>query len=459
MRIHSFAFLGFILLLPHYLWAAETEPNDKLTPPPESVDGTTGNISGGEQEDENVHAAKISARYKALESLAQGLFFLENLYVDESKVDQDDLVISALKGMVGELDPHTVLMTKKDFEDLTTGTQGRFGGVGIIVSPEGEKLIVVSPIEDSPAEKAGVQAGDEVTAIDGFEVAKLTPTKAADIMRGAPGSTMTLTIKRVKEKKPLIFKLVREIINVKSLRTADLREQILYARISSFQENTYEELSSFLQKSAKNMAIKGLLLDLRDNPGGLLDQAVKVSDLFIESGIIVSTVGRDTKKVEREFASKVGTFSDFPIVTLVNSGSASASEIVAGALQDHKRSIIMGETTFGKGSVQTLISLPNGAGLKLTIARYYTPNDRSIQARGISPDIPLNMTKAVTGTKQPRKPLKESDLKGHIEAHDLSDFSSNQTLEKIMDKWPKNLQQDESVKLAYSYLRGMAILK
>jgi carboxyl-terminal processing protease len=228
-------------------------------------------------------------------------------------------------------------------------------------------------------------------------------------------------------------------------------------RISSFQENTGEELGDVLKKNA---GLKGMVIDMRDNPGGLLDQAVKVCDLFIDSGVIVSTVGRDRSKVEREFATKRGTYTDFPIVVLMNAGSASASEIVAGALQDHERAIVMGTTSFGKGSVQTLMSLPDGSGLKLTVARYYTPKDRSIQAKGITPDIVVPYKKLVKNkdatppAADAKTDRKESDLEGHIESQDLSDIAKETDVEHITEKWPEAIRDDNQLITAFTYLRS-----
>ncbi len=407
---------------------------------------------------------QIDARYQPLETFARGLFYLETMYVDEAKVKTDDMVTNALKGIIEKLDPHTVLMPKKAFEQLTIDTQGKFGGVGIIVSNEKDKagkerLIVVSPIEDTPAFTAGVKAGDEIIAIDGTMLNTMKNQDAVDHMRGEPGSTLKLTIRREGTKEPLDFELTREIIKVKSVRERKLADGIHYARITSFQENTGEDLSNAL-KAVKG-DLRGLILDLRDNPGGLLDQAVRVCDLFIESGLIVSTVGRDRNRVEREFASKRGTYTGFPIVLLVNGGSASASEIVAGALQDHERALIMGTTTFGKGSVQTIVSLPDGSGLKLTVARYYTPKDRSIQAKGISPDvvIPLKIKgKAVTkrpgANQNDQEQRKESDLAGHIVSDDLSDLAKENEITHLVASWPEAMRDDNQMVTAFTYLKG-----
>ena len=403
---------------------------------------------------------KPDPRYQSLETLARGMFYLETMYVDEDKVKLNDMAFNALKGIIEKLDPHTVLLPKKSFEQLTIDTQGKFGGVGIIVSQENNKLIVVSPIEDTPAFTAGVKAGDEIIAVDGKELAKIKNTDAVDFMRGEPGSTLRLTVRREGTKDPINFELTREIIKVKSVRGETLANGIQYARIASFQENTGEELADFL-KAHKN-ALRGMVLDLRDNPGGLLDQAVRVCDLFIDSGVIVSTVGRDRNRVEREFASKRGAYVGFPLVVLVNGGSASASEIVAGALQDHERAIIMGTTTFGKGSVQTLVSLPDGSGLKLTVARYYTPKDRSIQAKGIAPDIVVasRIRRDKTPPANPKRrdsdeeTRKESDLEGHITSNDLSDLAKESEIASAIKKWPEPLRNDNQLVTAFTYLKS-----
>lgn len=404
--------------------------------------------SASEKENPSSPAPKVE-RYKAMEALAKGLFYLEDLYVEPKKVSYEDMVFHALKGIVDRLDPHTVVMPRKAFDQLTIDTQGKFGGIGIIVSTEQNRLIVVSPIDDTPAAKAGIQSGDEIIAIDGTKLSDMTGNQSTEKMRGKPNTEITLTIKRKDEPKLLDFTMKREIIKVRSVRGQMLTRGILYARISSFQDNTAKELKEHIVKNAKN--IKGLILDLRDNPGGLLDQAVQVSDLFIESGLIVSTVGRTNENVEREFAHKRGTYKDFPIVTLINGGSASASEIVAGALQDHERSLVMGTTSFGKGSVQTLISLPDRSGLKITVARYYTPKDRSIQALGIKPDIVVTTT-----TPKEEKKRKEADLKGHIDSEDLSRLAESGGIVSELQKWPGSFAKDRQVKTAYTYLRGWA---
>ncbi len=406
---------------------------------------------------------KLDNRYQPLETLARGMFYLETMYVDEDKVKLNEMASNALRGIIEKLDPHTVLLPKKAFEQLTSDTQGKFGGVGIIVSQENSKLIVVSPIEDTPAFTAGVKSGDEIIAVDGKELKKIKNTDAVDFMRGEPGSILRLTVHREGVPEPIKFELTREIIKVKSVRGESLANGIQYAHISSFQENTGEELAKFL--NSHKGSLKGMVLDLRDNPGGLLDQAVRVCDLFIDSGVIVSTVGRDRSRVEREFASKRGAFVGFPLVVLVNGGSASASEIVAGALQDHERAVIMGTTTFGKGSVQTLVSLPDGSGLKFTVARYYTPRDRSIQAKGITPDILVTarsrreraQTPQTAGNRRrdnEEETRKESDLEGHITSNDLSDLAKESEIAAIVKKWPEPLRTDNQLVTAFTYLKS-----
>ena len=403
------------------------------------------------------------AKYKSLESLARGLHYLESMYVDESKVKEPALVHSALKGMVDQLDPHTMLMPPKAYEQLTIDTQGKFGGVGVIVSQEKGKLIVVSPIEDTPAARGGIKSGDEIIEIDGHVVTNLKNDDAVDRMRGEPGSKLKLKVRRQNVTEPITLELIREIIQVKSVRGQNLAPKFEYVRIASFQEGTSDELAAILKAASTRTGISGLILDLRDNPGGLLDQAVQVTDLFIESGLIVSTLGRDKDRVEREFARKRNTFSNFPVVVLVNGGSASASEIVAGALQDHERALIMGTTTFGKGSVQTILPLPDGSALKLTIARYYTPKDRSIQAKGITPDIVVaakagEEVPVKSKNERPDSARKESDLERHIESHDLSDLAKTQSLAQWIDRWPEPLKSDYQLATAFSYLHSYAKL-
>jgi len=399
-------------------------------------------------------ASTLEERYKALESLAKGLYYLETLYVDPNMVSPDSMVQKALKGITSSLDPHSTLLPQKAYEKMTNDTQGKFGGVGVIVSYEKNKLKVIAPIEGSPAWEEGIKSGDLIVEINRVKVEGMSGEEALERLKGDVGSKLLLKIQRSGVSVNFEVKLTRKIIKLASTRGQKLTENIGYAKVTSFQNDTTETLEKIIVGFGE---FDGLILDLRDNPGGLLDQAIKVADLFLEGGVIVSTVGHDPKKIEREFAHKSGTLKNFPIVVLVNGGSASASEIVAGALQDHKRALLMGTKTFGKGSVQTVISLPNGTGLKLTIARYYTPLDRSIQAKGITPDVTLD--RAIPGPGEQlesnsRKTRKESDLDGHISGDDLSDISKESGINGDINLWPENLRQDQDLKTAYSYLKG-----
>ncbi len=388
----------------------------------------------------------------SLSTLAEVIYILESSYVDPKKAVPSELVKGALHGISESLDPHTMIMDPKSFEKLTDDTKGQYGGVGIIVTEQKGHLVIVSTLENTPAAKAGLKSDDEIIEIDGIPVGKLK-SEAVDKMAGLPGTSLKLKIKRKKIKETLSFSLTREIIKVRSVVGESLGQGIYYTRISSFQEATSESLATMIESFGKG--IRGLILDLRDNPGGLLMESVKVADLFLESGLIVSTIGRDPDRIEREFAHKKGTLPGFPMVTLINGGSASASEIVAGALQDHKRSIMMGTQTFGKGSVQTLIPLPDGGGAKVTIALHHKPNGDSIQAKGITPDliVPLeageeaNAAAKDAGHSAERK---EADLKGHIVIEDQS--KTVDPLEETFKAWKKDMQEDNQVIAAFKHL-------
>jgi len=399
---------------------------------------------------------KTIEEYRAYQNLVASLFYLSNLYVDSEKVSYPQLVNSAILGMLAKLDPHTSYLAKKDFERFTIGTQGHFGGVGIIASQQKKgKLIVSSPIEDTPAWRAGIKTGDQIVAIDGEFIKNMGLDIPVKKMRGIIGSKVKLTIFRKKTGKTLEFHLTREIIHIKSVKSYDLKENFWYIRIASFQESTQEELITLLT-AASHHSIKGLILDLRDNPGGVLSSAVDTADCFIENGLIVSTVGRNPDHIEREFAKKRGTFSGFPMIVLVNGGSASAAEIVAGALQDHRRAVIMGVRTFGKGSVQTILPLPNKmAALKLTVARYYTPNDRSIQAKGIEPDIFIRESPSSAQKNSSMK--QEADLPRHLESKEIRIIPDR--FEQTVLQWPKHIQNDKQVRTAYTFLKSWSIFQ
>ncbi|MEK6749644.1 MAG: S41 family peptidase [Pseudomonadota bacterium] len=327
------------------------------------------------------------------------------------------LIENAVRGMLSGLDPHSAFLDAEGYKELQVGTTGEFGGLGIEVGMEDGFVKVISPIDDTPAQRAGVKSGDLIIRLDETPVKGLTLNEAVKIMRGKPGSEIILTIVREGEDKPLKLTLARDVIRVKSVKSKILDEGYGYVRISNFQANTGDNVLKAvkdLRKEAK-AGLKGLVLDLRNNPGGVLSAAVEVSDAFLTKGLIVYTEGRDKSSRLTFNATSSDALEGEPLVVLINGGSASASEIVAGALQDHKRAIIMGSRSFGKGSVQTILPMNNDAALKLTTARYYTPSGRSIQAEGIEPDIPLERVKVAATEAPPVERIKEADLTGHLE--------------------------------------------
>ena len=366
------------------------------------------------------------------------------------KVDDEKLFDDAIKGMLEGLDPHSTYLNEKDFEDLQIGTRGEFGGLGIEVTMEDGYVKVVSPIDDTPAYRAGVKAGDLIVMLDDKPVKGLTLSECVDIMRGKVGTSLELTIAREGENKPLKVKIIRDTIKVKSVKYDILDNNYGYLRITSFQSKTGSSLKNVLLKIKKKNNLKGIVLDLRNNPGGVLGAAVEVSDTFLDQKkMIVTTSGRMSDAIN-EFKSSSNDFAkDIPIVVLINGGSASASEIVAGALQDHRRAIIMGTQSFGKGSVQTILPLTRKTALKITTARYFTPNGRSIQAKGITPDIIVNEMKFEK--KDEVEFLKESDLTGHLDKN--SKKEKNGTSFKN-SKYADDYQLSEALNL----LKGLNIL-
>ena len=308
-------------------------------------------------------------------------------YVED--IDDSQLLNDAIKGMLDGLDPHTVYLDPDSFREMNIDTHGEFGGLGLEVTMENGVIRIVAPIDDTPAHKAGLKSGDLIISMDGVQVKGLSLGESVSLMRGKPGSEIVLTIVRKDRPEPFEVTLKRAIIQLESVRAELLETGFGYVRVIQFQIGTATSLRQQLARLAREAgtALKGLVLDLRDNPGGVLDGAIQVSDTFLRDGLIVSTRGRAEDSEVTFSASPKDYLNDAPLVVLVNGGSASASEIVAGALQDHGRALILGTTTFGKGSVQTILPMLNGAALKLTTARYYTPNDRSIQATGITPDV------------------------------------------------------------------------
>jgi carboxyl-terminal processing protease len=343
---------------------------------------------------------------------------IKQKYVD--KVDDKKLVAGAISGMLAALDPHSAYLPPDFFKEMNIEISGSFGGLGMEVNISDGRLTVIAPIDDTPAYRAGIKAGDFIWKIDGKPTQDLNITEAVKRMRGPKRTRVTLTILRKNVSKPLLFNLVRDIIKTKSMKARALEPGYGYIRISHFQERTGEEFAAALRMLRKENGgtLRGLVIDLRNNPGGLLEPAVTVAGRFIdaksEKGLIVYTEGREASARMTLTAAKDVKEPRYPIVVLINGGSASASEIVAGALQDHKRAVIMGTQSFGKGSVQTVFSLPGGAGLKLTTARYYTPKGRSIQAKGITPDIIVESGELPVTPKRKLMAIREQDLENHF---------------------------------------------
>jgi len=340
------------------------------------------------------HAA--AAGYGKLDVFARVLAFVENNYVDE--VDGNQLIYGAIKGMLSTLDPHTIFLAPDEYAAMRADTSGEFGGLGVEIAAGEDALVVVAPIDDTPAARAGIQPGDRILAIDGESTKGMSVPVAVRRMRGELGTRVQLLLMREGFEAPLQLALLRDRVRVQSVEWRLYPDGRGYVRIKSFQEHTDEHLGkalAALKEANGGKELQGLLLDLRNNPGGLLDQAVRVADRFLGDGLIVSTEGRGGKELEQARAHVAGTEPAYPLVVLVNGGSASASEIVAGALQDHGRAVLLGAKTFGKGSVQTVIDLDDGSGLKLTIARYYTPSHRSIHGKGIEPDVAIAEARGV----------------------------------------------------------------
>ena len=353
--------------------------------------------------------------YEGLENFTNILTLIQKNYVDE--VETKQLIEGAINGMLAALDPHSAYLTPDLYKELQVDTKGSFGGLGIEITTRNGMLTIVSPIEDTPAYRAGLKSGDEIMKIDGEFTKDMTLVDAVKKMRGPKETKVTLTLKRETQAELFDVTLTREIIKIRSVKSKMLESGYGYVRVTQFQERTDDDLERALKALDKEAGgLQGLVLDLRNDPGGLLTQAVKVSDLFLDSGLIVYTDGRLENQRQKYFAHKPGTWSEFPMVVLVNSGSASASEIVAGALQDHKRALVLGTTTFGKGSVQTILPLDDNSALRLTTARYYTPNGRSIQATGIVPDIVMDQSPLLAKADKSGL-LREANLPRHLESH------------------------------------------
>ena len=401
-------------------------------------------------------ASKVAQKesiYKNLDLFVEVLREIEKNYVEP--VDSKKLIYGAIRGMVKTLDPHSSFMTKDEYQELMVETKGSFTGVGIEITIKDNMLTVVAPIEGSPAYKAGIKAGDKIIKINDKSTKDMTLMDAVKNIRGPKGTKVKLTVFREGENKPLEFVIIRDVIPLKSVRGHMLSHDIGYVRISSFQSNTTKELKKALHHLEKGNRVKGLIIDLRNDPGGLLNQAIKVSDLFLDSGVIVSTKGRRAAQDIVARAHINLEKRDYPIVVLVNSGTASAAEIVAGALQDNKRALIVGTKTFGKGSVQTVIPLSDGYALRLTTARYYTPSGRCIQITGIEPDIELEYIPPKKLKKKMRF-FREKDLGKNV----LGVQGPKKTEKEKLSKEAKELiQKDNQVRFALMLLEHWDSLK
>ena len=331
------------------------------------------------------YSQNMDKLYKKIDLFSEVLEKIQDEYVDE--IDQAEVMDSAINGVLQSLDPYSSYMSPKIFEEMQTETSGEFGGLGIEVSMEAGVVKIITPIDDTPASRIGVKAGDYIIKINDEQVQGKTLMEAVNLMRGPVGSEIEITIRRKGVKKAKIFKITREIIEVKSVSAESINDTIGYLRLRAFNENSSKQLKKEILKLEKNNKLVGYILDLRNNPGGLLSQAIKISDYFLDDGEIVSTRGRKSRENRRFFAKKGDKIEGKPLIVLINNGSASASEIVAGALQNQKRAILLGETTYGKGSVQSIIPLKNKGAIRLTISKYYLPSGKSISEVGVTPDI------------------------------------------------------------------------
>jgi len=397
--------------------------------------------------DHVAQAARKPDPYRPLDVYADVLAHVENSYVEA--VDEKELVYASIEGLVGRLDPHSVFLRPDAFKALRDETTGEFDGLGLELTVKGEQLTVISPVADSPAERAGLQPGDRLMAIDGAPTRDMTLADAMRRLKGAAGTKVVLEVMRDLFTAPQKLTVVRDRVRIQSVdwRVLDAGRRYAYVRVKVFQERTDRALRKALDdaRAALQGEVRGLVLDLRNDPGGLLDQAVRVADVWLTSGIIVSTEGRARRNVEIEKAREKDTEPGYPLIVLVNKGTASASEIVAGALQDHQRAVIMGTQTFGKGSVQTIIELEDGSGLKLTVARYFTPRHRSIQELGITPDVVV--ADAAPPARDPGPG--EKDLKRHLR-NDGGDKTAAPA---------QGAGDDYQLRTALDYLKAVDILK
>ncbi len=398
----------------------------------------------------DVSASNINLPINEMQAFSEAFLKIKQNYVDD--VSNKQLFDNAIKGMLEGLDPHSTFLNEKDFEDLQIGTKGEFGGLGLEVTMDNELVKVITPIDDTPAYRAGIKAGDIIIKIDENLVNEMSLNKAVDLMRGEIGTAVSLTILRKQETNPIEIKIIREKIQIKSVKYEIIDKNYAYIRISSFQDNTGSSLRNAMKNLKKiSNNINGYILDLRNNPGGVLEASVEVSDVFIKDRKkLLFTKGRTQDSIYEFTSDDIDLAEDKPIVVIINEGSASAAEIVAGALQDHKRAIIMGKQSFGKGSVQTVLPVTSNTALKITTARYFTPNGRSIQAMGITPDIIVESLKFNNIEKN--EMIKESNLKGHLKNNGSKKIdNASSTVEN------KLVKDDYQLSEALNLLKGISI--
>lgn len=391
--------------------------------------------------------------YQQLEILANVLSIVQENYIEE--LDPEKGIEGAIKGMLSSLDPHSSYLTQEDFRELQDETQGSFSGIGIEVIIKNGVLTIISPIEGSPGDAAGLKANDLIMKIDGVNTSEMSSEQAIKKLRGKKGSKITISIFREGWNELHDIEIVRDIISMRSVKGYFITPGLAYTRISNFQSHTTKDYKKRLIALDQQTPIQGLILDLRNNPGGLLNQAVAISDLFLDQGLIVYTKGRTQEQNMTFHATDTDANYGFPIIVLVNEGTASAAEIVSGALQDHKRAIIVGTRSFGKGSVQTIIPLNDGNGLKLTTAKYYTPSGRSIQEKGIAPDVEVQLYEPGDTTEDSsKKIIREENLRNHFSN---TAAAKDEADKFISPKMQKTLDQDEQLKAAYNILKSLCL--
>lgn len=402
-------------------------------------------------------AATDENKFDSLKRFSQVLDIVERHYVRETP--RKDLINGAVKGMLQGLDPHSTFMNPEEYKDMQETTTGEFSGIGIEISLENGQVTVVSPIEDTPAFRAGLKPGDIILSINGQPAQELTLQEVLSRIRGPKGTEIELTILHSNSKAPQTTRVVRDTIPLVSVKSKELESGYYWVRITRFSERTTQELHDALNAASKK-GLKGIVLDLRNNPGGLVEQAVGVADAFLRQGVIVSIRGRDNSPTREYQAKNRKDNVDAPMVALVNAGSASAAEIVAGALRDQKRATLIGERTFGKGSVQNIIPLTDGSGLKLTVALYYTPNGSSIQAEGIAPDLEIPFEPVRTEDKKPsRNMLREKDLNRHLETGSNGQDDKTEASGKGKDDAAEQLGKDNQLRMGLQLVKALPRLR